>query len=141
MLAVFLPVWAAFPTLGQGERDSLPTLRSTVADRLLGWGTPTAWPVCFLHFVAESARTGLRELDRLHAAADRARALTDQLDCRARLADAFDTALRTPALTPKTLAIQLRIAPQTATSLLRTLQTAGIVREVTGRRSFRAFAV
>jgi DNA-binding MarR family transcriptional regulator len=44
-------------------------------------------------------------------------------------------------LTPKALAGQLGIAPQTATALLRELQDKGVVREVTGRGSFRAFAV
>jgi ribosomal protein S25 len=44
-------------------------------------------------------------------------------------------------LTPKALAARLRIVPQTATALLRTLQAEGVVREMTGRGSFRAFAV
>jgi DNA-binding transcriptional regulator YhcF (GntR family) len=44
-------------------------------------------------------------------------------------------------LTPKALAAQLRIVPQTATALLRELQAEGMVREMTGRGSFRAFAV
>jgi hypothetical protein len=35
----------------------------------------------------------------------------------------------------------LGIAPQTGTALLRTLQGEGVVREVTGRGSFRAFAI
>jgi len=34
----------------------------------------------------------------------------------------------------------LCIAPQTATALLRDLLAAGLVREVTGRKHFRAFA-
>jgi DNA-binding transcriptional regulator YhcF (GntR family) len=44
-------------------------------------------------------------------------------------------------LTPKALAAQLRIVPQTAPALLRELQAEGMVREMTGRGSFRAFAV
>jgi DNA-binding MarR family transcriptional regulator len=44
-------------------------------------------------------------------------------------------------LTPKALAGQLGIAPQTATALLRALQAKGVAREVTGRGSFRAFAI
>ncbi len=43
----------------------LPTLRSDAADRLVGRGRPVTWPFAFLHLVAESARAGLRELDRL----------------------------------------------------------------------------
>jgi DNA-binding MarR family transcriptional regulator len=44
-------------------------------------------------------------------------------------------------LTPKALAARLGIAPQTGTALLRELAAKGLVREVTGRGSFRAFAV
>jgi HTH DNA binding domain len=38
------------------------------------------------------------------------------------------------------LAVRLDVAPQTATALLRDLRTVGLAREITGRRSFRAFA-
>jgi DNA-binding IclR family transcriptional regulator len=62
-------------------------------------------------------------------------------DKRSRLPDAIDALLRIPALTPKALATRLRIAPQTATALLRALQAKGMVTEVTGRGSFRAFAI
>jgi hypothetical protein len=68
--AVFLPVWAAYPAAGFGDRDHLPSLRSDAADRLVGRGRPVTWPFAFLHLVAESARAGLRELDRLEAAAE-----------------------------------------------------------------------
>jgi DNA-binding IclR family transcriptional regulator len=49
--------------------------------------------------------------------------------------------LAAPVLTPKTLAWQLALSPQAATRLLTTLAEAGVVREITGRKSFRAFAV
>ena len=49
--------------------------------------------------------------------------------------------LATPVLTPNGLASQLGISPQAATRLLAMLTTANVVREVTGRKSFRAFAV
>ncbi|MBV9757129.1 MAG: MarR family transcriptional regulator, partial [Alphaproteobacteria bacterium] len=45
--------------------------------------------------------------------------------------------LRRPVLTPKALATQLGVAPQTATALLLELRAAGLVAEITGRRSFR----
>jgi len=73
-------------------------------------------------------------------AAERGKAATENLDRRSRLPDAFDAALRTPALTATRLARWLGIAPQTATTLLRDLLAAGLVREVTGRKHFRAFA-
>jgi hypothetical protein len=137
--AVFVPVWAAYPAVGFGDRDALPTLRTDAATHVVGWGQP--WPAAFLHLVAESARTGLRELDRLEAAAGKGRAATSDCDRRSRLPDALDALLLVPALTPKALAARLNIAPQTGTALLRELRARGIVREVTGRGSFRAFAI
>jgi hypothetical protein len=138
---VFLPVWAAWPAVGAGERDALPGLRSDAADRLLGRGMAVTWPAAFLHLVAEGARTGQRALDRLLVAAGKGRDLTAPCDRRSRLPDAVDALLRAPVLTPKALAARLRIAPQTGTALLRELAAAGLVREVTGRGSFRAFAL
>jgi len=156
--SVFVPVWAAYPAIGHGERDTLPRLRSDVAARVGRWGgggqgsagvsrwnsaggRGGGWTLTFLHLVAEGARAGLRELDRMTSVAGQAHALTARGDRRSRLPEAVDAALRAPALTPKALAARLRIAPQTATALLRELRAAGLVREVTGRKSFRAFAV
>ena len=139
--AVFLPVWAAYPAAGFGDRDHLPSLRSDAADRLVGRDRPVTWPLAFLHLVAESAQAGLRELDRLEAAAEQGRAVAAAVDKRSRLPDAIEALLRTPVLTPKALAGKLGIAPQTATALLRALQAKRVVREVTGRGSFRAFAI
>ena len=138
---VFVPIWSAYPAVGFGDRDALPTLRSDAADRLAGWGHAVNWPVACLHLIAESARRGLQELDRLEATAEQGRGLLARNDRRSRLPDALDALLRAPVLTPKALAAQLRIVPQTATALLRTLQAEGVAREVTGRGSFRAFAV
>jgi hypothetical protein len=138
---VFLPVWAAYPAVGFSGRDALPGLRSDAADRVAGRGRPVTWPLAFLHLVAESARMGLRELDRLDAAAEKGRALTARADKRSRLPGAIEALLRYPALTPTALAAELRVAPQTATALLRELQARRLVREVTGRGRFRAFAM
>jgi HTH DNA binding domain len=139
--AVFLPVWAAYPTVGFGDRDALPTLRTDAATRVAGQGLPVRWPLVFLHLVAESARAGLRELDRLEVAAEKGRGVIDGCDKRARLPDALDALLRAPALTPKALAGRLKVAPQTGTAVLRELEGRRVVREVTGRGSFRAFAI
>ena len=139
---VFVPLWSAYPAVGFGDRDALPTLRSEAADRIAGWGRTVTWPIACLHLIAEGARLGLRELDRLETAAvETGRGLAARSDKRSRLPDALDALLRAPVLTPKALAAQLRIAPQTATALLRTLQEKGVAKEVTGRGSFRAFAV
>ena len=88
-----------------------------------------------------SRKAGLRELDRLEAAAEQGRGVVAGGDKRSRLPDALDALLRTPALTPKALAARLKVAPQTGTALLRALEAKGVVREVTGRGSFRAFAI
>ena len=126
---------------GFPPRDALPGLRSDAADRVAGRGRPVTWPLAFLHLVAESARMALRELDRLEAAAEQGRGVVAGGDKRSRLPDALDALLRVPALTPKALAARLKVAPQTGTALLRALQGRGVVREVTGRGSFRAFAI
>ena len=84
---------------------------------------------------------GRRTLDRLEAVAEKGRGLAAAADKRSRLPDAVDALLHAPVLTPKALAAQLRVAPQTGTALLRELQARGLVKEVTGRGSFRAFAV
>jgi ribosomal protein S25 len=139
--ASFLPVWAAYPALGFGDRDALPSLRSDAADRLVGWGERVSWECAFLHLVTDSARMGLQTLERLQTMTEKARGLAVGLDKRARLPDAVDALLRTPVLTPSALAARLKVAPQTATAVLRTLQDAGVIREVTGRGRFRAFAM
>jgi hypothetical protein len=139
--SVFVPLWSAYPAVGFGDRDTLPKLRSEVADRIAGWGGSVSWPIAGLHLIAEGARMGLRDLDRLQAAADKGRGCLAVVDRRSRLPEALEALLRSPLLTPKTLAAQLRIAPQTATGLLRDLQGRGLVREVTGRGRFRAYAV
>lgn len=138
---VFAPAWAGYPAAGFGDRDALPGLRSDVVDRLAWRGRAVTWPMVFLHLVAESARVGLRELDRLTAAAEAGRGLAVAADRRSQLPAAIAALLRAPALTPKGLAARLAIAPQTATALLRDLRAAGWAREVTGRGSYRAFAI
>jgi hypothetical protein len=73
--------------------------------------------------------------------AEKGRGLAPGGDKRSRLPDAVDALLRAPVLTPKALAGKLGIAPQTGTALLRELAAKRLVREVTGRGSFWAFAV
>src|SRR5262245_57769083 len=53
---VAAPVWAAYPAVGFGDRDALPTLRSDAARRLLGPDRRVSWEIALLHLVAESAR-------------------------------------------------------------------------------------
>ncbi|MBV8318482.1 MAG: hypothetical protein JOZ53_26375 [Planctomycetaceae bacterium] len=91
--------------------------------------------------VAEATRSGLQELEKLQRAAAAGAALTAETDQRGRLPDAIDFVLREPAVTAKSPARHFRITPQAALRLLAALARAGVVRETTGRRSFRAFAI
>lgn len=138
--AVPLPFWAAYPALGQsgGPGRGLPGARADAPAQ--DAGASAAWPAAFCRLAREAALAGLRELDRLERAAERGRAATAGLDRRSRMPDALHAALRTPALTSTVLASKLDVAPQTATALLRDLLAAGVVREVTGRKHFRAWA-
>ena len=85
---VFVPVWSAYPAVGFGDRDALPTLRSDAADRIVGWGRTVTWPAVCLHLIAESARRGLHELDRLETVAKQGRGSLAGTDRRSRLPDA-----------------------------------------------------
>jgi hypothetical protein len=127
-----LPELATLPALAAVRRNAGPVRDradfGTLARRIPAPGGRTA-------------RAGLRELDRLVSVSERARALTDKADRRSRLPDAIETVLRVPVLTPTALAQKLLVAPQTAAALLRDVRSAGVVREVTGRGSFRAFAI
>jgi hypothetical protein len=142
--AAFLSVWAAYPHSASATPRWTPeaALRCRRPARGMGgWGEPVSWELAFLRLVAESTRMALWTLERLEAEAEKARGLAAGLDKRARLPDAVDTLLRTPVLTPMALAARLKVAPHTATAVLRVPLRKGVVREVTGRGRFRAFAM
>jgi hypothetical protein len=101
--------------------------------------TGLEWIVDYLDCVAEAARTAAGELDRLQRAEDKGRSLSGTM--RSRLPDALETALRAPIVTARGLATSLDVTPQAALGLLRRQTEAGIIREVTGRASWRAFVV
>ncbi|TCZ61070.1 helix-turn-helix domain-containing protein [Roseicella aquatilis] len=127
--AIPLPLWAAIPGRpASGWRD----------DPRFGAEPDTL--ITALRQIAEAARGATRELDRLLDAAEAGAKLTAGLDRRSRLPDAVEAVLRAPAITPTALARRLGVVPQTATDLCRQMTRAGVVREATGRRSFRAFA-
>ena len=97
------------------------------------------WMVGFLDCVAEAAKAGLAELSRLQAAADKGQLLGRTT--RSKLPSAFDAVLRAPVTTAGSLARSLDVTPQAALGLLRQLLEAGIIREATGRASWRAFVL
>jgi Fic family protein len=91
--------------------------------------------------VAEAARAGLRALAGLRQAEVAGAELAGQQDKRSRLPVVLDHLLRQPATTAPALARTLEITPQAALRLLARLQQEGLVTEVTGRGSFRAFSI
>ncbi|WP_158611655.1 helix-turn-helix domain-containing protein [Teichococcus wenyumeiae] len=123
---VLLPFWCAFTGRMARQRPRLHD-----AD----------WPAIFLAEVAEAARRGLSELDRLNAAADRAAALAATERRHGQAGKAAEIALRQPVVTAAGLAQQLGATPQGALLIIKRLMAAGVLREATGRASFRAFVV
>ncbi|MBV1800605.1 helix-turn-helix domain-containing protein [Siccirubricoccus sp. G192] len=120
-----LPFWSLGPT----ERPTILPL-----------GDHAAWPAVFLNRVAAAAQRGLAELTRLREA-EAAAARLVAASRQSLLPAAAEAALRAPALTARGLARQLGVTPQGALLLLQRLQGAGVLREGTGRRSFRAYVV
>lgn len=101
--------------------------------------TGVAWLADFLDCVTAAAKVGLDELDRLRRAESRCQSFGRT--ARSRLQDAADTVLRRPIVTARDLADTLAISPQAALGLLRQLTDSGVIREATGRASWRAFAL
>jgi predicted transcriptional regulator len=64
-----------------------------------------------------------------------------QCDRRSRLADVLAEIIRQPVVTSVGVARQLRITQQAASRLLQALQEAGLASEVTGRTTWRVYAV
>jgi hypothetical protein len=98
-----------------------------------------AWVAEFLECVAAAAMVGLHELNRLQEAEKKGRMMG--ATARSRLPKAVDAVLRAHIVTAAGLAKSIRVTPQAALSLLQQLAAAGIVREVTGRASWRAYAL
>jgi hypothetical protein len=118
-----LPFWSA------------PELRHDRLERLFG----VEWMAGFLECVRAAAIVGLQELDRLRQAEKKGRLVA--ATARSRLPAALDAMLRAPVVTAGSLAKTLHVTPEGAVGLLRQLMTAGIVREATGRSSWRAFSL
>jgi hypothetical protein len=97
------------------------------------------WLADFLDCVAAAAKIGLGELDRLRRAEDKGRSLGRT--ARSRLQPALDIVLRTAVVTARDLGQQLDVTPQAALGLVQQLVEAGVLRELTGRASWRAFAL
>jgi HTH DNA binding domain len=97
------------------------------------------WMAQFLECVTAAALAGLRELARLLEAEQKR--VDIRVTARSRLPDALDAVLRAPVVTVDSLAESIGVTPRAALGLLDQLTAAGIVREVTGRASWRAYAL
>ena len=105
----------------------------------LGLKTGLAWLAEFLACVTTAAIVGLRELERLRKVEEKGPLLG--VTARSRLPDALDAALRASIVTAGSLGKTLDVTPQAAAGLLRQLTAAGLIREATGRASWRAFVL
>ena len=83
--------------------------------------------------------TALRELARLLEAEIKHMDL--RATARSRLPDAFNAVLRAPVVTTDSLAEALHVTPRGALGLLQQLTAAGIVKEATGRASWRYYVL
>ncbi|MCW3476906.1 helix-turn-helix domain-containing protein [Limobrevibacterium gyesilva] len=97
------------------------------------------WLPGFLDCVAEAAGLAARELARLRQA--EARAATLERTARSRLPQAAALALRHPVISARLLADRLRISHRAGLDLTRQMVDARLIREATGRESWRAFVV
>lgn len=123
MRAVFAPVWIGLQAL---RRTRWPVLEDV-----------TVW----CRALDEGARAGLQELARLQHAEARGLDLVRQRDRRSRLADVLAELVRQPVVTSVGIARQLHMTQQAASRLLQELTEAGLATEVTGRASWRVYAV
>jgi hypothetical protein len=97
------------------------------------------WLTAFLDCIAAAAKAGLDELERLRRAEEISRSLGRT--ARSRLPDAANAVLRASIVTARDLAATLDVSPQAALALLRQLTQAGLVREATNQKSWRAFVL
>ena len=96
------------------------------------------WMAQFLECLMAAALAGLCELTRLREAEKKR--VDIHVTARSRLPDAF-AALRTSVVTADSLAESIDVTPRAAFEFLRQLMASGITREVTGRASWRAYAL
>lgn len=120
---ISLPFWSA----PLSRIDALATLSGAAFER--------AWLEC----VHEAALRARRELARLQAAERKTARLTAR--SHSHLPAAIAIALRIPVFTASHLAGRLGISTRAALTLIERMRAAGLLREMTGRTAWRAFAI
>jgi hypothetical protein len=161
LLAAALVMAGALPGMERDDRlESGPAVVAAALWRSHGYGRSCALPFWsapvsridalarhgggdfergYLDCVAEAAQRGARELARLHRAAGKIAALPGSE--RSRLQAAGGVALRKSLVTGRLLASRLEISTRAALDLVARLVEVGVLREMTGREAWRAFAV
>ncbi len=105
----------------------------------LGKLTGVKWTAGFLACVTQAARTAIFEAERL-AIAER-RAFGTKVTKRSSMSEALAFAVKSPVLTALRLAEALKISRQASSALIRRLVDDKIIREITGRDSWRAYTL
>jgi HTH DNA binding domain len=161
LLAAAAVLTAGLPGMAREDRlDLAPAYVAAALWRLHGYGRSCALPFWsapvsridalarqggaefergYLSCVGEAAQRGARELARLQDAGRRIAALPGS--ARSRLHEAGVIALREPLVTGRLLATRLRVSTRAGLDLAARLVEAGVLREMTGRAAWRAFAV
>jgi hypothetical protein len=132
---------AAWKKKGQGKTIPLPfwSAPNTLHNKL-SLKTGLEWSHAWLDVVEHAARLGLEELENLRSAEDRSEELPAKTK-RAKLPAALRFAIRQPVFTAASLARHIKITPPAASALVNQMEEAGLIKEVTKRKAWRAFTL
>ena len=98
------------------------------------------WSLAWLEIVERAARLGLGELEFLRFTESRIEELPAKTK-RAKLPAALRFAIRQPVFTASSLARYVKITAPAASVLVNQMEEAGLIREATRRKSWRAFVL
>jgi hypothetical protein len=132
---------ATWKKKGQGRTIPLPfwSAPNTFHNRL-SLKTGLDWSLAWLEVVERAARLGLDELENLRAAESRIEELPAKTK-RAKLPAALRFAIRQPVFTASSLARHIKITAPAASALVNQMEEAGLIKEATKRKAWRAFAL
>jgi hypothetical protein len=122
-----LPVWAAPTNLMQkmGSQGGMEFERS------------------FLECVTESALSGLREFERLKIAKEKLDKISKELikKDKSNVYEAGLMAIREPIVTSAAISQKLNLSAPTTDKIIERLEEYGLLKELTGRKAWRAYAI
>lgn len=126
---VVLPIWSGQPILQSRLNSESPFVK--------GEETVNA---C-LKLIIESVHSTSRELLRLSDIHESLNDFIKKSTSRSKMPTVIDILFKYPILTPKALTNILKISDRSATGLLSELMKAKLIRESTGRKSYRGFLI